>query len=36
MGNLSFTKTDLGLALGCMVGIIVAKKYVRPVIQGAL
>ena len=31
-----FTKTDLGLAIGALAGIIVAKKYVRPVIQGAL
>ncbi len=33
---MNFTKQDLGIALGCMVGIIVAKKFVRPVIKGAL
>lgn len=33
---MKFTKQDLGLAIGAMVGIIVAKKFVRPVIQGAL
>lgn len=33
---MGFTKTDLGLALGAVAGIIVAKKFVRPVIQGAL
>jgi len=33
---MGFTKTDLGLAIGCMVGIVVAKKFVRPVIQGTL
>lgn len=33
---MNFTKTDLGLAIGCMIGIIVAKKLVRPVIKGAL
>lgn len=36
MSNLSFTKTDLGISIGVMVGLIIAKKYVRPVIQGAL
>lgn len=31
-----FGKTELGLAVGCMVGLIVAKRFVRPVIKGAL
>lgn len=31
-----FTQTDLGIALGAIAGIIVAKKFVRPVVQGAL
>lgn len=33
---MNFTQTDLGLALGCMAGIIIAKKFIRPVIAGAL
>lgn len=33
---MGFTKTDLGLAVGALAGIIIAKKFVRPVVQGAL
>lgn len=36
MANLNFTKTDLGISIGVMIGLIIAKKYIRPVIQGAL
>lgn len=32
----TFTKTDLTISVGVMIGLIVAKKFVRPVIQGAL
>jgi len=32
----TFTKTDLGISIGVMIGLIIAKKYVRPVVKGAL
>lgn len=29
-----FTKSDLGMAAGALVGIVLYKRYVRPVVQG--
>ncbi len=33
---MKFSKTELTLSVGVLVGLVIAKKFVRPVLAGAL